>query len=74
MPKIVTANLYVRGRGDKGYVASVSLPDFDPKPEIIIWGERYFTNAKSEDQLVYFEAFAWHAAESIERFLREREA
>src|SRR4051812_40306861 len=42
--------------GDRRPVARVTVPDF--KPEVIIWGQRFFVPLVPEEELVYREAMA----------------
>jgi hypothetical protein len=61
--------LYAR---DGFFVAEVTIPPFDPMPEVVIWGERIFTKQLEDDAIAaaeeghvndicYVEAFAWFA-------------
>jgi hypothetical protein len=45
---------------DGQYVTTVTMPPFDPVPEIICWGVRYFVLTASGE---YREALIWHSTE-----------
>jgi len=40
------------------YVTEVLVPEFNPMPEVIIWGSRVFV--KPEDCKGYYEGFAYY--------------
>lgn len=39
-----------------GYVTTVDVPNFVPMPEVLVWGQRFFTR---ESDIRYKEAFTY---------------
>lgn len=46
---------------DGGYVTTVSVPPFNPPPEVIMWGSRVFVRQPGGH---YAEGMAWHSMEA----------
>lgn len=47
------------------YVTTVLVPQFNPKPEVIIWGSRVFINPQGLEG--YYEGFAYCVSITVEK-------
>lgn len=55
----------------RDFVAQCEIPDFEPLPEVVIWGERVFT--QWADSRKYVEAFAFVVPFNTVDWLRKPE-
>jgi len=63
---------------DGGYVTDVEILPFDPLPEVVVWGTRYFVLHRAlftaEEKPVYREAFAYWVPPTPTHALEEQHA